>query len=214
MHNYYSPQMTAEEAHKVVFENRYMFRVHPMALLDLDEVKRRGMGTSGNASHDHAVSNQLVTRSLTVAKAAEIKAERFRIGLMKADMSVQIYEGLQAHLEHWCNYLLKGTVNNSRAPLDDLIILEYFCAAIFFEARQHFKPGPGKARMFGTKLDLSKVGVAAVRTIFQKKDNPDEPVIKGMIADAPTEEVDDGLPRRDSLMHHFSQAMMVKEGVM
>ncbi len=208
----FRPELTAQEAYDIVFVNRYMFRVDPMALLDMEEVKRRGVNTSGIARHDRQVSRMLVTRSLKVERAAEIKANRFRIGLVMPEISVRIYEGLQSHLEHWVNHLNRSTFNDNNHPIEDLVILEHFCDSIFFTARQYFKPTSKNGRLFGTKIDLSKTGVSAVRQMFRKKEEEEAPQDGGLFAD-PSQAEDDGLPRRESLMPYFSEALLKKQGV-
>ena len=210
--NEFKPTLTPEEAYQIVFKDKFMFRLDPMALVDLEEVARRGTNTSGIARHDRAVNSTAVMRSLSVATAAEIKANRFRIGLVMPEMSVRMYEGLQSHLEHWLNQINRATMNfNSNPPLDDLVILEHFCQAVFMVARGYFKPGTATGNMFGNRLDLSKHGVQAVKEIFRLKDQQEKPEERGLFGEVTY--MEDGLPQRESLMPHFSKAMLKREGL-
>lgn len=127
-----------------LFKKRYRVLARSRDLVSIEEQREHGMVSTGNRRLDDMLSNQLTTTFMSVNEMVEYFKEGISFRLTAAGDSKQIYEDIVAHTGAWRETLMYS-MNVGSAPVEDLIELENFAAAVYEHARFEFaKPSETK----------------------------------------------------------------------
>ena len=123
-----------------IWDNLYKVSIPYCDSMSADYMRLFGMPTVGDACLDKAMHNDLIDMYMSINTMVGYFKEGIVVQLGTHSDSKGIYEIIAAYLQHWKSQLENG-INIGDAPIDDLILLDRFAAAVFPHAVQHFKQG-------------------------------------------------------------------------
>ena len=169
----------------IIFERKYEIRIKVIDNISVEEVSFYGMTTTGDTEYDKSLSEELITRWLSVNEMVEYfkRGRPFRVVNIKD--TTEIYEVIHQYLLSW-KVRLQNSVNIGNAPVDDLIALDSFATSIHGYACENMTVQKTQSSLMNY---FNSVGLG--RSISQSE---------------PTKEP--GVKRHDSLAEIFSEAIM------
>lgn len=117
----------------------YLVSIPEMYLRSDDDIRTRGITTSGNNDIDRAMHNNTASVYKTIDDIFELHRKGVDVAVVKYEDTEKIYNAIQAHLGAWMNYLRNG-VNLYNSPFDDLIELDQFANIVYDKAKFVFTP--------------------------------------------------------------------------
>jgi hypothetical protein len=117
-----------------IFNELYLCTVPHLQTMSVDYLQYFGMPTTGDTDWDRALANERVQRMLSIDKMTDYFKQGVVVGVMKEADTKRIYERVMDHLNAWRKKLAESYHVNG-APLDDLVLLDSFAAAVYKHAR-------------------------------------------------------------------------------
>lgn len=114
----------------------YLVRVPEMGATSVDYLRTYGTYITGDRGVDKALSQQWMTRQMTISQMIELYADGVQIKIVNEADIKDIYEAIAQHLEGW-RYQLAHGINIGDAPIDDLIAMDEFANGVYEFARHH-----------------------------------------------------------------------------
>lgn len=164
-----------------------------------EDIRERGVLLSGIKSLDDGLKNDWVKRDLTIDQMVELFKRGVTIRVI-ADSDVKdIYDTIQTHLTLWVERIRTG-LNIRNAPLEDLIYMDRFAAAVYPHAQHQFTQEAltsalGEEMMRVSRINIHNFFVDPMAGKTQPKPGTVEP-----------EEV--RLPTRPSFEDQFKRSIM------
>lgn len=131
----YWPKERLDTTEKI-WEYYYLVRVPELAATSVDYLKTYGTYITGDKGIDQALSNQWMTRQMTINNMIDLYRDGVQIKIVKESDVKEIYETIALHLEGWRSQLERG-INIGDAPIEDLIAMDDFASAVYEFARHH-----------------------------------------------------------------------------
>lgn len=120
-----------------IFDILYKCRIPVVATKSLEEIKLFGMYSTGDKNMDKAQSREMTTTYLSIASMADYYSQGAQVAIVDHSEVKQIYEDVTRHIMAWREVLDSG-INIGLAPVDDLIALDQFAAAVYEHAKFNF----------------------------------------------------------------------------
>lgn len=170
-----------------IWEPLFRVRVPQLQTTSAEYLRHFGTPTTGDASIDRDLANQLIDTAIPIIKMVEYYKKGIPVYIVKTADTKTIYEYIENHLLAWKRKLEVG-VNIANAPIDDLIVLDKFANSIYEHAKYHFSPDV-----------VESVFLRGMPTI-----NRSSFIQQPQVVDqSKTQEELDNYPKRDSLTDHF-----------
>lgn len=131
----YWPKERLDTTEKI-WEYYYLVRVPELAATSVEYLKTYGSYITGDKGVDQALTNQWMTRQMTINQMIDLYREGVQIKIVKESDVKEIYETIALHLEGWRSQLERG-INIGDAPIEDLIAMDDFASAVYEFARHH-----------------------------------------------------------------------------
>jgi hypothetical protein len=119
-----------------LWNERFTCRVPNIQTMSVDYIRYFGMPTTGDPLIDQQTANELVIRSLTVAKMMEYYQAGVTVRVCNEKDTARIYEIVMNHLAAWKSKM-EVCLNTRDAPIQDLIDLDKFAGVVYKHARHH-----------------------------------------------------------------------------
>ena len=126
-----------------------------MFLVTAEFLEQGGSITSGSASIDRQMANNIVQVQLTPAAMAGYLAEGATLALVEMEDAAKIYQMIHDHLSQWQREL-QFNPHVVTAPIEDLRQLDALAAAIYGQARFHFRTDPFHGRLVNVLTGLAR----------------------------------------------------------
>jgi len=120
-----------------IMKKLYACRVPYFQMLSPAYVKFFGMPESGDSDTNMQQRNELVTIQIPIGTMAEYYADDIQVSIPNPALTKEIYTRVMDHLTAW-RHDIEGSLNNGNVPIDDLIKLDKFAAALFPHAKPYF----------------------------------------------------------------------------
>ena len=114
----------------------YLVRVPELGCTSVDYMRQYGTYITGHKQIDQALSQQWMTRQMTIAQMVDLYRDGVQIKIVNESDVKDIYEAIASHLEGWRSQLEHG-INIGDAPIDDLIAMDDFANGVYEFARHH-----------------------------------------------------------------------------
>lgn len=183
--------MPGRDTSKPLWENYYLARVPYIQSTSVDYMRTIGTYVTGDREVDKALSNQWVTTMMTIAQMVEYYADGAQIKIVKQADIKEIYTLISAHLDAWLHQLKYG-VNIGNAPIHDLMTMDRFANEIYDHAKYHFTPDVMESLLIKGLVSASPFNPS---NFFKNKD----------MTRKSEEEVNNGIPERESLSDHLKE---------
>lgn len=120
-----------------IFDVLYKCRIPVVATKSIEEIKLFGMYSTGDKNLDKAQSRAMTTTFLNIANMADYYSQGAQVAIVNHSDVKQIYDDVTRHIMAWREQLDSG-INIGMAPVDDLIALDQFAAAVYEHAKFNF----------------------------------------------------------------------------
>lgn len=170
-----------------IWEPLFRVRVPQLQTTSAEYIRHFGTPTTGDASIDRDLANQLIDTAIPIAKMVEYFKKGIPVYIAKTSDTKIIYEYIENHLLAWKRRLEVG-VNIANAPIEDLILLDRFANSVYEHAKYHFTPDV-----------VESTFLRSMPTMISKSNFLSAPAQPSTAEQ--TEE--DNYPKRDSLTDHF-----------
>lgn len=124
---------------KRIWGDLYKVRVPLVYTMSEDEIRSRGLPTSGDEKIDKVMHNSPSMTYMTIDKIFETYRMGATISVVDYDDTKLIYEAIQSHLEAWLRFMQYG-VHLHSVPFDDLLDLDSFASVVYDKAKFVFNP--------------------------------------------------------------------------
>lgn len=182
---------------------RYECRAPYIQTLDVEELERDGLPTSGDIHHDHAMQWEPRLLSIPIVRMAELWNTGANVALVKRSDAPKIYEAITNHLLAWRHHI-ENAYHPRTPPYEDLLVLDQFANIIYDHAKfaydqtfinKHFKIS--KSSAIGRRAMLN----AMTRIDERRRDNAERGILETrnieFIEAAPKYREDDERPQID-----------------
>ena len=181
----------------------YKVRIPYLQSRSMTDVHRYGTDISGIREIDEDISGRMLTTMLTVSKMVDYYREGVSIRVVDVKDVKEIYEAISQHIHTWKSRLEHG-INLGDAPIDDLIALDQFAAAIYENGKYQFTPETVNS-IFATELsNLQRVNAHNFFTSAVNNALPDNVTVDGS---GVTRINGEDMPERDSLGEFFKSRL-------
>jgi len=123
-----------EETTALIFDNTYMVRIPEYAARTVEYMRTYGTYITGIPEIDRAAPTNWFTTYLPISKMAEHYHEGVTVAIVRQQDLKTIYDSITQHLSAWRHHI-NTTINITPPPIEDLLILDEFAAAVFQFAR-------------------------------------------------------------------------------
>lgn len=124
-----------------IWHYKFMCNIAQMHLVSAEFLELGGSVTSGIPAIDRQMANNTCTVQLSPAAMAQYLAEGASMTLVEMKDAATIYQMIYDHLSNW-QLALQNNPHVVNAPLQDLQQLDALAAAIYPQARYHFRSDP------------------------------------------------------------------------
>ena len=104
-----------------------------------DDIRNRGLPSTGDADVDAVMHNQLSITYKTIDAIFELYRNGATVAVVDYDDTRRIYEAIQEHLETWMRFMQYG-IHLHQIPFDDLLELDAFANVVYDKAKFVFNP--------------------------------------------------------------------------
>lgn len=132
---------TPLETSRLIFDNLYMCRVPVLATRSEADIKAFGIVRTGIKDIDDNALGDWVTVMWSINTMAEKFKRGYSIKVIKEADSRTIYEHITRHLQAW-QMQLDSRLNGTRAPFDDLILLDKLANVIYPHVKYELHKAP------------------------------------------------------------------------
>lgn len=159
-----------------IWNKLFMCRVPYLQTMSPDYIREYGVLASGDPVRDKALSSEMTTTMLSIAKMIEYYGKGVTVGVVRYEDTKKIYEYISNHLQAWKRELEYSV--HADAPVDDLLLMDRFASAVYTHARHQFTQDYADgiiARRLAGGMAVNK------NTLFKPKaesvpvTNPDDP---------------------------------------
>lgn len=120
-----------------IFQQRYMVRVPWMQMRTIEDIRYFGTPVSGDSRSDRMMAEQENIAMLTINEMVELFKQGSKIGVVDGKDTERIYTQVSIYLEFWKDKI-KRSINQSSVPVEDLLSMDQFAAALYNVAKFHF----------------------------------------------------------------------------
>lgn len=120
-----------------IWNKKFMCRVPYLQTMSSDYIRHFGIMVSGDPVRDRAITSEMITTMLSINQMVEYFQKGITVGVVNYADTKKIYEYISDHLTAWRQRLEHG-LNVRDAPLDDLVVMDRFAAAVYQHARHLF----------------------------------------------------------------------------
>lgn len=133
------PYVPPEQQNTVwkIWNLRYHCRIPYIHTMSVDYLRHFGMPSVGIPEYDKEIANELIDTMLTIDKMVEYFKKGVTIRVVNKAKTKEIYEIIREHLVLWHDRM-RYSLNNSGAPIDDLIDLDNLANALYPHAKKFF----------------------------------------------------------------------------
>lgn len=131
----YWPKERTDTTEKI-WEYYFLVKVPELAATSVEYLRTYGSYITGDKGIDQALSNQWMTRQMTINQMVDLYRDGVQIKIVKETDVKEIYEIIAMHLDGWRSQLERG-INIGDAPIEDLIAMDEFASAVYEFARHH-----------------------------------------------------------------------------
>lgn len=157
-----------------LFHPRFLCKAPLLATMSVEDIRRFGMPTTGDALIDQEMNKEWPTRMLSVAEMEDIFNRGYSIRLLKYSDSKKVYEYIRDHLIAW-RYFFENAGNN-RVPqetIDELIRLDKFAAVVYGPAKSLFSKETATS-LFGLYRQKRRLGGMMSKNTFVQSSEQQE----------------------------------------
>lgn len=119
---------------KGIFESLFLCTIPQAYLRSEQDIRERGVYTSGDPEVDKAVGAMPARTYMTINDMFEHWRNGVNIGVVKYDDTKKIYDNIEAHLGRWLSIMQQG-LHLHTCPFDDLIALDKFANVVYDKAK-------------------------------------------------------------------------------
>lgn len=202
-----------------LFVRRFSCRYPTMLAKDIDEIKSVGLYSTGDKRLDKEVINaQMTNAMLTINEMVELYRKDCPVYIRSREDTVTIYELIMDHLLVWSRHLDRG-INISKAPIEDLILLDEFAENIFQYVRYEYKKSNVQNELHRRISSLNRYNAVNIlkKPLYLQQPKLTVDVVnvsvdeEGVI-DINKKDPDDDLPKRNSLANMLKESLMYLKG--
>lgn len=150
----------------------YPCRIPYIQTLSPDYIKFMGMPDSGDEHVNLQMRNELIDVQISIGKMATYYADDVQVHVPNPKTTKEIYERVHEHLQAW-KQDMEQSVNPGQVPIDDLLKLDQFAAAVYPYAKRFFDKEFVESK-FARRLS----GLVSIsRSSFMEKLQPKRPTV-------------------------------------
>ena len=147
-----------------IWGDLYKVRVPLVYTMSDDEIRTRGLPTTGDEKIDKMMHNNPTISYMTIDKIFETYRLGATISVVDYDDTKLIYEAIQGHLEEWLRFMQHG-IHLHAVPFDDLLDLDAFASVVYDKAKYIFNP----AAVRGINTAWNDLGIDLSPNVFFNK---------------------------------------------
>lgn len=125
---------SVEDTTKLIWDYYFKVRISYLQARSIDHIKLLGVNITGNKDVDNDIENQLITTYMSINSMIDYFKEGVTIRVVEYKDTKTIYEYISLHLAAWKERLFRG-INIGNAPVDDLIVMDYFASTVYEHAK-------------------------------------------------------------------------------
>lgn len=120
-----------------VFDVTFECIVREIDTMSDNDIMMFGVLDTGIESFNQANATQKIKVNFTIEQMAVHRSKNNSLAIVHPSDALKIYEFTQNHLQKWAQRLGTANMNGTRAPLEDLIMLDTFCNEIYEQAKYY-----------------------------------------------------------------------------
>jgi hypothetical protein len=121
----------------------YAIHIAQMDVYSIDELRERGIPSTGDSDFDADIARATVRCHWTIAHMAERHNDGTSFSVVNDKDLVTIYQKIQNHLLFWRQQIDTSFHQINPELIDDLKLLEKFAVVVYNKAAWHFKDNNG-----------------------------------------------------------------------
>ena len=144
-----------------IFNELFMCRVANIQTMSAEYIAHFGTPDSGDPVVDRETANESVIKMLTINQMAEFFKQGTLVYVVNLKDTKVIYERIVDHLNAW-KQRMSDTLNNSNAPIDDLLLLDRLAGSVYKHAAPQFTTAMAEsliARRAGSVMRVNRDSV-------------------------------------------------------
>lgn len=173
--NYFRTE-DGEKLAKPIFETLFLCQIRYKDSLSVDEIKRFGVPTTGDANFDSGMHTQLIDKYFTIDQMVEYYRNNIAFYIRNHNETKDIYDIVSRYLLYW-KQILENGINIGGAPIEDLVELDRFACSVYDHAVEHFTDTYIASNLF-SYIGNRKMGRAAFDKVVQTQEPENKEVKK------------------------------------
>lgn len=144
--------------------------MHQIDTESIEYQRKFGVTSTGDKRLDVVMAESYTFPNLCIADIVDHYKEGVRIYLTDARHAKEIYEAICNHTSYW-RHAMVGFLNMGDSPIEDLIAMERFAAAVYEKAKFEYIKKPDMTAVTGTLADFLYNGSHLSGTTYDASNN-------------------------------------------